>query len=195
MAQKINPEIYVSTDIEADGPVPGPHNMLSVGSAAFSADGKLLDKFSINLKEMPGTRMDPNTKKFWERFPEAYEETRKNAVDPKDAMDRYVKWLNKLPGRPIFVAYPAGFDFTFVYWYLVKFTGVCPFGQSALDVKTYGMALMNKEFRASVKKNMPKRWFPKLPHTHVALDDAIEQGYLFINMLKERKEKLDAIDK
>ncbi|MDO8494285.1 MAG: hypothetical protein Q7S68_03000 [Deltaproteobacteria bacterium] len=30
---------------------------------------------------------------------------------------------------------------------------------------------------------MPKHWFDKLPHSHVALDDAIEQGALFCNML------------
>jgi hypothetical protein len=27
-------------------------------------------------------------------------------------------------------------------------------------------------------------WFDPVPHTHVALDDAIEQGQLFCNMLK-----------
>lgn len=32
---------------------------------------------------------------------------------------------------------------------------------------------------------MPQRWFDPLPHTHVALDDAIEQGALFCNMLRE----------
>jgi hypothetical protein len=30
-----------------------------------------------------------------------------------------------------------------------------------------------------------KRWFDPLPHTHVAHDDAIGQGALFCNMLKE----------
>lgn len=32
---------------------------------------------------------------------------------------------------------------------------------------------------------MPKHWFDSLPHTHRALDDAIEQGALFCNMLAE----------
>jgi hypothetical protein len=40
------PEIYVSTDVEADGPIPGPHSMLSMGSAAYAADGKLMDTFT-----------------------------------------------------------------------------------------------------------------------------------------------------
>gem|GEM_PF-6694880 len=34
---------------------------------------------------------------------------------------------------------------------------------------------------------MPKRWFDRLPHTHVALDDAMEQGALFCNILAEQE--------
>jgi hypothetical protein len=30
---------------------------------------------------------------------------------------------------------------------------------------------------------MPRAWFTDLPHSHVALDDAIEQGALFCAML------------
>jgi hypothetical protein len=34
---------------------------------------------------------------------------------------------------------------------------------------------------------MPKHWFDDLPHTHVAIDDAIEQGAMFINMVREAR--------
>jgi len=101
-------------------------------------------------------------------------------------MARYVEWLEGLPGKPVFVAYPAGFDFLFVYWYLVKFTGGSPFSFSALDMRTFAMALLGCDYREASKRNMPRRWFDALPHTHKALDDAIEQGALFCNMLKER---------
>jgi hypothetical protein len=30
-------------------------------------------------------------------------------------MRRYVLWLKAHPGKPVFVGYPAGFDFLFVY--------------------------------------------------------------------------------
>ena len=112
-------------------------------------------------------------------------------TDPAEAMHRYVAWIGTLPGRPVFVAYPAGFDFLFVYWYLIRFTGESPFSFSALDVKTYAMALLRTEYRESVKRNMPKRWFDKLPHSHVALDDALEQGALFCNMLAENRARAD----
>src|SRR5262245_13794793 len=35
-------EIYVSTDVEVDGPIPGPHSLLSLGSAAYLADKTLV---------------------------------------------------------------------------------------------------------------------------------------------------------
>ena len=98
-------------------------------------------------------------------------------------MPRYVAWLKALPGQPVFVGYPASFDFMFVYWYLIRFAGESPFSHSALDIKTYAMALLKKGYRESAKHNMPRRWFEALPHTHRALDDAIEQGALFCNML------------
>jgi hypothetical protein len=98
-----------------------------------------------------------------------------------------VSWIKSLEGKPVFVAYPAGFDFLFVYWYLIKFTGESPFSHSALDLKSFAMAVLKTDYRAIAKRNMPKRWFDDLPHTHVALDDAIEQGALFCNILKENR--------
>jgi hypothetical protein len=85
----------------------------------------------------------------------------------------------------VFVAYPAGFDFLFVSWYLIRFAQKSPFAFSAVDVKSYAMAMMKTDFHQTTKRTMPKRWFDRLPHTHIALDDAIEQGALFCNMLAE----------
>jgi len=42
---------------------------------------------------------------------------------------------NELPGRPIFVGYPIAFDFSFVVYYLERFTGKNPFGFSAIDLR------------------------------------------------------------
>ena len=47
-------EVYVSTDVEADGPIPGPHSMLSFGSAAYLPDKKLVGTFSANLETLEG---------------------------------------------------------------------------------------------------------------------------------------------
>lgn len=178
-------EIYVSTDVETDGPIPGPHSMLSLASAAFAAEGSLLSTFSANLELLPGATGQPATLKWWQGQPEAWEACRTDTRAAEVVMPEYRSWLEALPGRPVFVAYPAGFDFMFVYWYLIRFAGKSPFSHSALDIKSYAMAMLKKEYRASTKKAMPRRWFSKRPHTHVALDDAIEQGELFCRMLAE----------
>ena len=176
-------EIYISTDVETDGPIPGPNSMLSMGSAAYTADKRLVSTFSANFELLDGAAPDPKTAAWWATQPEAWAACRKDLEAPAAAMKRYVAWIATLPGRPVFVAYPAGFDFLFVYWYLMRFVGESPFSHSALDMKTYAMALLKKGYRDSTKRNMPRSWFDPLPHSHVALDDAIEQGALFCNML------------
>jgi hypothetical protein len=179
------PEIYVSTDCETDGPIPGPYSMLSFASAAYTADKKLVSTFSANLDLLPGATGDPKTMEFWKSQPEAWAACRENAKAAEEVMPQYVKWIKGLPGKPVFVSYPVAFDFMFVYWYLIRFAGESPFSHSALDIKTYAMSLLKRDYRDSVKRNMPPSWFDDLPHTHVALDDAIGQGALFCNMLRE----------
>lgn len=182
-------EVYVSVDIESDGPIPGDYSMLSLGAAAFAPNGEQLGSFSVNLQLLPGAKADPDTMEFWAKNKIAYEATRQDMVEPRQATEQFVSWVNDLSGKPVFVGYPATFDFLFTYWYIKHFGYDSPFSFSALDIKTYACAMMKTEYRQSTKKNMPKRWFPATPHTHVALDDAVEQGQLFINMLRENTNK------
>jgi DNA polymerase III alpha subunit (gram-positive type) len=183
----VTQETFVSTDIETDGPTPGTNSMLSFGSAAFSADGLLVSTFSANLELLPGATPNPDTMKWWATQPEAWAKARENPQAPKIAMPAYIAWLKGLAGKPVFVAYPAAFDFSFIYWYLQNFAAENPFGYSALDIKTYAMAMLKCGYREASKQRMPQHWLRELPHTHVALDDALEQGYLFCNMLAENR--------
>lgn len=180
-----NSEIYVSTDVEADGPIPGPNSMLSFASAAYSSDKELISTFTANLETLSAATPNPETMNWWSKNQEAWDACRKDLISPKEAMTNYYKWLKSLPGKPIFVGYPAAYDFMFVYWYLIQFTGESPFSHSALDIKSYAMAILKSDYQKSSKKHMPKEWFDDLPHTHVALDDAIAQGALFCNILKK----------
>ena len=177
-------EIYLSTDIEADGPIPGPHSMLSLASIALSSDGTVLSEFSANLETLEGATMHPRVAAWWQTEPEAWRACRENQQAPALVMADYLRWIQTLPGRPVFVAMPAGFDFLFVYWYFIRFLGESPFGHSALDMKSFAMALLGSEFRKAGKSAFPKAWQSVLPHTHIALDDAREQGESFIAMLK-----------
>jgi hypothetical protein len=66
MLEKMKPEIYVSTDVETDGPIPGPHSMLSFASAAYLADKTLVSTFSANLETLEGATGHPDTMKWWQ---------------------------------------------------------------------------------------------------------------------------------
>lgn len=184
-------ELYISVDIEASGPIPLEYSMLSLGAAAFLKTGELIDTFEINLEELPSAQRYPDTMRWWATQPKAWEECRKNLIDPKTAMNRFDAWVHRVSSKtgtvPIFVAYPSGFDFTFVYVYLMKFVGHSRFSFSALDIKSYASAVMKKPFRQTVKKSFPKKWMSKKRHTHIAIDDAICQGEIFMNILKENQ--------
>ena len=75
-------EIYVSTDVETDGPIPGPHSMLSFASAAYRGDKTLLGSFEANLELLPGATGDPKTMAWWQTQPQAWTAARTNLRDP-----------------------------------------------------------------------------------------------------------------
>ena len=189
-------ETYISTDIEADGPIPGEYSMLSFGSVALNKNKQVLGTFEANLELLPNAKQNKETMDWWNepKNISAYKATRTNLESPESAIRNYVRWIKQY-NNPVFVGYPSGFDFTFIYWYLIKFAGESPFSFSAIDIKTYAMSMLLKDYRESTKRNMPKRWFEKnLRHTHNALDDAMEQGMLFINMLNENRKIEDRFE-
>lgn len=185
-------ELYFSVDVETNGPIPGPYSMWSLGSVALWGDGTVVGEFDQNLQDLDGAVGHPDTMAWWaKQAPEIQEAARSNAQPPELVMRRFVRWVNELAAEhkasPVCVAYPAGFDFLFVYWYLIRFAGESPFSFSCLDIKSYAMAKLGLPYRKSTKKHMPKHWFKNLPpHTHRASDDAREQGQLFVNMLNDK---------
>lgn len=178
-------EIYVSTDVEVDGPIPGPYSMLSLGSAAYTGAGALLATFSVNLISLPGARQDPATMAWWAQNPESWAACRANPQPPATAMNEYVAWIKALPGVPIFVGYPAAFDFMFVYWYLLYFVGESPFARRALDIRTFAMAQLQQPYLSVSREALPAHYRPEQPHTHQAVEDALEQGAIFCKLLQE----------
>jgi hypothetical protein len=162
--------------------------MLSLASAAYRADKTVISTFTINLETLPGAAPDERTMAWWQGFPEAWENCRRDTRPPEAAMRAYADWLKTLPGRLVFLGFPASWDFMWVYWYLVRFTGERPFREHAIDVRSYAMGMRKTSFQETTRTYLPKRWFDaNLPHTHVALDDALEQGAMFCNMLAENR--------
>lgn len=181
-------ETYISVDIEADGPIPGPYSMLSLGAAAYAASGDLTGTFEANLEPLEGAAVHPDTQAWWERQPvDIYDAARTGAQPAESVMRRFDTWVRQHPGLPVMVGYPATYDFMFVHWYLVRFTGGSPFSHSALDLKTLGMQRLDCGFRKVNKRELRRRFPTDLPHTHRAVDDAIEQGDLLFQLARARR--------
>jgi hypothetical protein len=179
--------LLLSVDIEADGPIPGPHSMLSIGAAAFDIERRLIGTFSANLLPLEGASMHHRTAAFWAENPAAWAALQSNRRPPREAMEEYSAFLESLPETPIFVGYPAPFDYLWHHWYLIHFTGDDPCGIQAFDMKSYAAAVLRCAYRDAIKRNFPERWFRGAPsHDHVALTDALGQGVMAVNMIREQ---------
>ena len=188
--------MVISVDIETDGPIPGKNSMLQLGLAIFRDNGKFVSASQENLDLLEGAEQDPYTMKWWETQGDLYEKNRVGTLPPNIVMDkinRQIQALRNQLGYPMFVAYPAGFDWMFIRWYAESFcqkphvftTSAC------LDIKSYAAGVLDSYYRNTTKRNMPKEWFKGLPkHTHEAKDDAIEQGMLYFNIKKWRRERV-----
>ncbi|MFF5301381.1 exonuclease [Streptomyces sp. NPDC013161] len=189
-ARRVKPSLYISVDIEADGPIPGPYSMLSLGAAVAGtqdADGfAAADPEKLTFYR----ELRPISEEF---VPEALavsgldrDRLRREGAEPAAALAEFGGWVREVaPGaQPVMCGYPASYDWMFLYWYLIRFTGASPFGHSGcLDMKTLYAAKARLPLRAVAKGTMPRELLSRRRHTHHALDDAIEQAELFANLM------------
>jgi len=181
------PELYVAVDVEADGPVPGPYSMLSLGMAVvghadltfYTELRPISDQFVPEALAVSGLDRD----RLLLEAPAA-----------EDAMRSAARWINGLRqvGRPVFLAAPAVYDGMFVHWYFRQFTGSSPFGAtgSGIDLRSYWMGMTGCEW-AETRKGMIKGalGLANLAHTHNAADDAAELAQIFGAVLASRDER------
>jgi hypothetical protein len=166
---------YIVTDIESDGPLPGLNSMLSLASVACDRSGRELSSFEANLRPLPGAAQDPDTMKWWATEPEAWAYCQENVREPAEVMKSYSAWLDGISGEKIFVAHPSWFDFMWVHWYQLNFTGERKFPNNPIDLFTYAHATTEWNLHDSNRRQWPEEWFGGHLHSHRAIDDA--RGY------------------
>lgn len=192
MEYSMNKIAYVSVDMEANGPCPGIHSMLSLGAVAFQRDKTVIAKFARNLDLWPNTVEDPSTMEFWSKFPDAFEANRILTKDPKSVMTDFARWVELLRSdgyKIVFVALPLAYDWKWIDWYFYNTIGFNPFGYGvdALDIKSFVWNMFNCDYTELNSSDFPAIWLENQPHKHIALDDAFEQGIVFLNALSELK--------
>jgi hypothetical protein len=185
-------DLYLSVDIEADGPIPGPYSMLSLGlCVAGRFDGAVYERrnpaactFYTELRPISG-QYEPASLEVSRLDRDALITS---GADPTAAMRDLAAWIFDAAGedRPIVCAYPAAFDWVFVYWYLRRFgPEPSPLSfSSCLDVKTMYAVKAGVPFSQAGRDDLPASLGSRRSHTHNALDDALEQADVFSNIIE-----------
>jgi len=185
-------DVYFSADVETDGPIPGPFSVLSFALVfAGRFDGK---RFAApqNYKQSFYCELKPISNDFQ---PEAL---RVNGLDrdrlvregesPEKAMTEAARWIRQVAGeaKPILVAYPLSFDWSWLYWYFTKFSAVgSPFNHSlCFDIKTAFAVKAGVPISEAGKSKLLPNLRPHTGHTHHALEDAIEQAEIFARVFE-----------
>jgi hypothetical protein len=179
-------DIYISADIEADGPIPGPYSMLAFGLAVAGT----FDGTTFEARDPAALTFYRELKPISEYFDQDAlsvsgldrEALARNGSEPLDAMRDASQWVLKQAAtfRPVLVGYPVVFDWMFMHWYFVRFVGESPFGfGGALDMKTIYQQKARVTFDAASRNKLPPDLSSERAHTHNALDDAIAQAEIF----------------
>lgn len=186
------PEMFISIDVETDGAAPGVNSMLALGAAAFSQDGSEVATWYSTLYPLDSARPDDETMQWWASQPEARAEVQRDRRTPAKAMPAFVEWCERLYQehrvKLIAVAWPAAFDFAFVNYYCHRFTGRNPLGFACLDIRSYANGLAGYADYYGLPEKRVRSMAGEIDKTglreHVAVDDAIEQGRLFMALRK-----------
>lgn len=188
--------VYVVTDIEVDGPHPGPNSMRSFASVAVTADGVEHGRFEAVLDPLPGAAPNPDTHAWFQTQPEAWAACTTGPRPVSDVMNEFVQWLHALPEPRMFAACPLGFDGTWIDYYLRRFTvyGLAQ-GPYESDRVFHRAGLCLASFASAVTGTSPGDFHPAqlspsllgdVPHTHRAIDDALGYASLLVNLLGEK---------
>ena len=181
------PELYIATDVEADGPIPGPYSMLSLG---MSVVGQPEHTFYTELKPISDDFIpDSLAVSGLDR-----ERLLREAPDPETAMLEVHNWVNslKIKGHPIFLAAPAVWDGMFIHWYFMRFVGESPFGPTGagVDLRSYWMGVTGLGWIQSRKTQIiDTTGLGDLQHTHHAGEDALELAQIFEAAMRIRDDQ------
>lgn len=180
---------FFSIDVEASGPLPGIHDLLSIGLVLVGHDG--------------GKYIPLPDEVYWELLPvhggvvkEAMnvnrldlERLKREGLLPSEValqLDRWVRDRSSPDDPAVFVGYVANFDWSFINDLFLRHNMDNPFGYRALDFRAMAMGLLPKPWMAIKHHELAEECGVKMPsdgEAHHALVDARHQAELFCALL------------
>lgn len=202
MSRERQPELYISIDVESDGPVPGLNSMLALGAAAFDpaySDHDPLATWYSALHRLPFPAwQNAETMRWWQTQENAWAEVNRSQQDPAVATHSFVRWLEGLAEshKLVAVGWPAAFDFAYVNYYCRHFEHRNPLGFACLDIRSYADGLASYSSYYGLSEALVREMAGEVDKTglraHVAIDDAIEQGRLLMLLRRYAERRKNA---
>ena len=172
-------EVFVSIDVETDGPCPGLNSMLALGAVAYDQWENRVGTWYSTLAPLFDCDQNTETMQWWDTQPEAWAEVSDSRrwARARDMIPDFGLWCESLRGEPVVVAWPAVFDFAFVSYYLWRFFGRNPLGYDALDIRSYASGIArcpgyHEELPESEVRRLAGDIDTAGLRPHYALDDA-----------------------
>ena len=197
MTEPASEAVYVVTDIEVDGPWPGPNSMRSFASVAVTAWGREVGVFEAVLEPLPGAQPNPDTYAWFQTFPQAWAAATSDPQPVQRVLDDYVTWVQRLGERRVFTAAPVAFDGGWVDHYLRRFTsyGLCQgpyeterlFHGAPLCLHSLAAGVTGSDPASFTAHDLPQDWYGDVPHTHRAIDDARGYANLLVELLRRSR--------
>ena len=105
-------------------------------------------------------------------------------------MTKACEWVKQVAGtaKPVLVAYPLSFDWTWLYWYFIQYSkSGSPFDYSrCFDIKTALAVKAGIPIAEASRSRLDPLLQSRHQHTHHAVDDAIAQAEIFANVFEWR---------
>ena len=181
---------YFCVDIEANGPVPGLYDMVSLGAVQVipGPDGRLCVGASFYME------IKPQAPRFDARAAAIHgldqDRLAREGLPRREAMLTLARWVeaHTLPGtEPTFVGHNAPFDWSYIAWTYAAEDLNNPFGYKALCTKSLATGALGVHWLDSNKETIQTALsLPPEDHSqkHRADYDAAYQAQILIGLLE-----------
>jgi DNA polymerase III epsilon subunit-like protein len=179
----MQPEIYISVDVETAGPTPAQHALLSIGAC-------LVMDVSVNFY----VELQPDREEFSADALAisglSLEALKESGLPVREGLQMFADWVKGVTPagqRAVFVAFNAPFDWSFINDYFHRYLGENPFGHSALDIKAYFMGQSGVSWAETSMKHISAHFLNEKHLAHNALRDAQDQAEIFQQILEQTR--------